>query len=231
MKQSVLSLGRSQLFFPALFVIALLLIFLGYVGPWVPHRVSGLVVTGLDLGEYVKFLPPIRGGQITLWRAGFYLPLVAVSLAASFAAFQPYGQRHSWLVWPWRLLLLGLATVAALNLLPPAWDQSTFTNPEFRQQIIALLVCLGVMATSPLWALVPRLLTAGTVILLSVGSIWLPLRGFLRVFPAIRDLYQQPLAPGWGLYVMVVGLLLLIGVQGVELFTAQSAHRWLRRGR
>ena len=39
-----------------------LLAFLGYVGPWVDHRVAGLAVLGLDLGEYVKFLPQVRAG-------------------------------------------------------------------------------------------------------------------------------------------------------------------------
>ncbi|MCB0079731.1 MAG: hypothetical protein KDE47_02315 [Caldilineaceae bacterium] len=57
---------------PWLLPLTLLLILTGYVGPWVPHRVSGLVVTGLDLAEYVKFLPIIRSGQVSLWREGFY---------------------------------------------------------------------------------------------------------------------------------------------------------------
>lgn len=222
MLQSTSACARTRLVGMGLLIVALLFTLVGYFGPWVPHRVSGLVVTGLDLGEYVKFLPLVRGGQITLWRAGFYLPLVAVSLAASFAAFQPALQLRRWLDWVWHLFLLGLATVAALNLLPPAWDQSTFTNPEFRQQIIALLLCLGVMATSPLWALLPRLLTATVIILLSLGALWFPLRDFWQVLPSIRELYQQPLAPGWGLYVMASGLVLLILLQGMALLSARA---------
>ena len=132
--------------------LAALLTLAGYFGPWVPHRVAGLVVTGLDLGEYVKFLPTVRGGQVTLWREGFYLPLVTVSLALSLAAFRPqwrYG-------WSMRVLLLVIAGIAALNLLPPAWGPATFTNPEFRQQIAALALCLGAAAMSPFLALLPR---------------------------------------------------------------------------
>jgi hypothetical protein len=137
-----------------------------------------------------------------------------VSLAASFAAFQPHLRLHFWLCWPWRALLLTLATVAALNLLPPAWSGATFANPEFRQQIGALVLCLGVMVTSPLWALLPRFITAAAVIGVSLGALWFPLQGFFRVLPSIRDLYQQPLAPGWGVYLMVVGLVLLSAVHG-----------------
>jgi len=35
--------------------------------------------------------------------------------------------------------------------------------------------------------------------------------------PSIRELYQQPLVPGWGLYLMVVGLFLLIFSTGIEM--------------
>lgn len=198
-------------------LLALLLTLIGYFGAWVPHRVSGLVITGLDLGEYVKFLPLIRSGQITIWRAGFYLPLVTVSLTASLTAFAPRPPLSRWLCWLLRLLLLALATVAALNLLPPAWDQSTFTNPEFRLQMIALAGSLFVMGTSPLWALLPRRLTLTAVTLLSIGALWYPLHDFFQVLPSIRELYQQPLAPGWGLYLMVVGLFLLIFSNGIEM--------------
>lgn len=207
-------LVRNQGLQLTLLLSGLLLTFAGYVGAWVPHRVSGLVITGLDLGEYVKFLPLVRSGEIVLWRAGFYLPLVMVSLAASFAAFQPEWPLRPWLRWAIRVLLLALATVAALNLLPPAWDQSTFTNPEFRQQMVALLICLGVMATSPLWALLPRRITAGAVVVLCLGALWFPLRDFFQVLPSIRELYQQPLGVGWGVYLMVFGLVLLIVVHG-----------------
>lgn len=198
--------------------LSALLTLAGYFGPWVPHRVAGLVVTGLDLGEYVKFLPVVRNGQVMLWRVGFYLPLVAVSLSLSLSAFHP----HLRYGWPMRSLLLAVAGIAALNLLPPAWDQTTLRNPEFRQQIQALALCLGAAACSPLLALLPRWLNSSSVLLLSLLALWFPLRDFLRVLPAIQELYQQPLQPGWGIYGMVLGLLLLAGVQLTSLFDRRS---------
>jgi len=201
---------------PWLFLLILLLLFAGYVGPWIPHRVSGLVITGLDFGEYVKFLPLVREGQLTIWREGFYLPLVMMSIAASFTAFQPHLQPHAWFRWPLCILLLTAATVAALNLLPPAWDQSTFTNPEFRLQMIALASCLAVMGTSPLWALLPRSITAAIVFLLGVGALWYPIRDFYQVLPSIRELYQQPLLAGWGFYLTIMSIVLLLILHGVE---------------
>ncbi len=185
-----------------------LLTLAGYFGPWVSHDVAGLVVTGLDLGEYVKFLPGVRQGQVIVWREGFYLPLVTVSLAFSLAAFRPQ-LRYSWFV---RSLFLAIAGVAALNLLPPAWNGAALQNPEFRQQIQALVLCLAAAALSPFLALLPAWFSRGLIFLLSLGALWFPLRDFLSVLPAIRELYQQPLQPGWGLYLLAAGLFLLGGV-------------------
>ncbi|MDQ1301293.1 MAG: hypothetical protein QG637_1214, partial [Chloroflexota bacterium] len=55
----------------------------GYYGPWAPHKAAGLIVLGLDLAEYVKFLPDVIAGRVVLRREIFYLPLLAASLGAS----------------------------------------------------------------------------------------------------------------------------------------------------
>ncbi|MEZ4659116.1 MAG: hypothetical protein R2911_16245 [Caldilineaceae bacterium] len=180
----------------------------GYFGPWVNHRVAGLVILGLDLGEVVKFLEPIRSGQMTLWREGFYLPLLVMSLALALHAFRPSFAYN----WPTRLVLLGIAAVAALNMLPPAWDPPRLRTPEFRLQTIWIALCLGAALLSPFLALIPRRLAALLITLLALPAIWLPVRNFLRGCPRWVN-FITPLTPGWGMYVMVAGLLvLLIGV-------------------
>ena len=219
------SIWTNPAFLRWLLPVSALITLAGYVGPWVPHRVAGLVVTGLDLGEYVKFLPVVRGGQVSIWRDGFYLPLVAISLALSLAAFRPQW-RYGWLM---RMMLLLIAGIAALNLLPPAWDQTTFTNPEFRLQIGALLLCLGAAASSPFLALLPQRISNLFVILLSSAALWVPLRDFLRVLPAIRDLYHQPLPPGWGVYLLVIGLSLCLATHLFALFWGRTVDRYIGR--
>jgi len=184
-----------------------LLALIGYFGPWVNHRAAGLVVTGLDLGEYVKFLPAVRGGQLMLWREGFYLPLVAVSLTFSMHAFRK-PLRYPW---PIRALLLALAMVAALNLLPPAWTPALLTTPEFQMQTAALVICLLAAGFSPFLALMPQPLPKIIVIGLSIGALWFPISGFLRVLPLISALYNHPLQPGWGMFGLGLGLIILIG--------------------
>ena len=108
-----------------------LLALIGYFGPWVDHRVAGLVVTGLDLGEYVKFLPGVRGGEVIIWRHGFYLPLLAVSLACALSAY--HRQLHYG--WTIRTPLLAAGAIAAFNMLPPAWTPARMLTPEFRLQV------------------------------------------------------------------------------------------------
>jgi hypothetical protein len=179
----------------------------GYFGPWVNHRVAGLVIMGLDLGEYVKFLPAVRGEQITLWREGFYLPLLAVSLSFSLHVFRQQF-RYPWWV---RALLIGVAISAALNLLPPAWTPSRLITPEFRLQIMALRGCLAAVALSPVLALLPRRGVALFVVALSGLALWFPIHDFLRVLPGISALYNHPLTPGWGMYVMAGGLVVMGG--------------------
>jgi hypothetical protein len=194
----------------------------GYFGAWVPHKAAGLVIPGLDLAEYVKFLPAYRAGTLGIWREGFYLPLVAASLTLSLVAFRlPVGQGgqagqasqggRGWAVGRWllRLALVLLAMVAALNLLPPAWSPPLLLTPEFRLQSGVMVLLLGLALLSPLPALLPRALLALAVAGAALAALLLPLLQFLRVRPAIEALYGHGLPLGWGVYATAAGLLLL----------------------
>lgn len=189
-----------------LLIVAGLLTLLGYFGPWIGNPVAGLVVIGLDMGEYVKFLPSVLDGSVTLWREGFYLPLVTVSLAMSLYPFRPE-LRYSW---PARALLLALSIITALNLLPPAWTPQRLLTPEFRQQAIAIGLLLTAAACSPFLALLPRKLSGTAVALLALVSAGFPVYGFFRVLPDISLVYNKPQSAGWGIYVMLAGLILLL---------------------
>lgn len=183
-----------------------LLTLLGYFGPWVNHKAAALVVTGLDLAEYVKFLVPIQLGEIQLWRESFYLPLIAVSLSLTLSAFRrelDYG-------WPVAVVMLLGAGIAALNMLPPAWSPGLLLTPEFRLQTAAIGFCLAAALTSPMLSLLPARLVYGVVVLIGLITLILPMRNFLRILPTIQGLYNQSFWPGWGLFIMEVGLLFLI---------------------
>lgn len=174
----------------------------GYFGPWVAHRAAGLVITGLDVGEVVKFLYPVQQGDIPLWREGFYLPLVAVSVGLSLFAWR----REMGYPVAVRLGMSALALVAAANLLPPAWTPALLLTPEFRLQSGLLAFCGGLALIAPLAALLPRLLVGPTALGLTVAALYFPLAQFQWILPALAELYRQPLSPGWGYWVMGVGL-------------------------
>lgn len=184
--------------------IALVMALGGYFAPWIGHPVAGLVITGLDMGEYVKFLPVVREGMVTIWRPAFYAPLVAVSAAALLAAYRTDFAYRWWLRFP----LLAMGFMAALNLVPPAWTPARLLEPEFRAQTASLLCLLAGLAFSPFLALLPRRYAAVIVTMLAVLACITPLHGFYQVLPAIEELYNQPLAPAWGLWLMLLGLVL-----------------------
>ncbi len=196
-----------------------LLAFWGYVGPWVDHRVAGLAILGLDLGEYVKFLPMVRGGTTSLWREGFYLPLVAISLALSLCVWRPE-LRWQRPVVAWLMIAVQVlgAIAAALNMLPPAWTPQRMLTPEFQQQLAAILLCLAAVAFGPFLALLPRLVTGVFVFLLSAVAAVVPVIQFLRVLPQIATLYNHNLVPGWGMYLMLIGLAMLVALGGLLAF-------------
>lgn len=197
--------------------LAALLTLVGFWGPWVDHPVAGLAILGIDLGEYVKFLPQVRAGELVLWREGFYLPLVAASLALSLCVFRAEF-RYPWWV---RVPMLAGAVVAALNLLPPAWTPQRMLTPEFQQQTLAIGLCLAAMAFSPFLALLPARLTGGLILVLSLPALAIPVEQFARVLPGIGVLYNHPLMPGWGMIVLMIGLATL-AVGGVTMMVGKQ---------
>ena len=182
---------------------ACLIVLTGYFGSWVAHPVAGLVVTGLDLGEYVKFLPSITDGSVSLWRQGFYLPLVLVSLSCGLLSYRDY-YHYPFLL---RLALIILGFVAALNLLPPAWTPTLLFTNEFMLQTATIAICALLLLASPLLRFLPPLPVYAILALFALLAIWFPVTGFLKVLPDINYLYNQPIRPGWGLYLMVIGIM------------------------
>lgn len=186
-----------------LLMIITVLALAGYFGPWVPHPAAGLVITGLDLAEYVKFLPEVMAGQIALLREAFYTPLAAGSLIASLLASRRALPRML------RGLLLVAAASLALAMLPPAWSPATLRLPEFRIQVVAILACLAAVPLTVLTRYLPeRLAWTGVGVLSVPAAIW-PAWSFLQARPAIQAVYNTELTLGWGFWVSLAGCLVL----------------------
>lgn len=185
----------------ALAALGLGLLALGYWGAWLPHPAAGLNILGIDLAEYVKFVPEVRSGQIPLRRELFYTPLASLSLGLVLLATIRQPRLPLFL----RLILLALAIPPALALLPPAWTPALLRTPEFRQQSIAILLLLAAVFLAPLWR---RFLPdwARGALLLALAYLPFPaIAGFQRLLPALEALYNRPLTAGSALFLLGLG--------------------------
>lgn len=215
---------RGQVFWSASLAAALILAAVGYWGPWVSHRAAALVISGLDLAEYVKFLPEYRDGRIRVVREGFYLPLLTLSLALSTLSW-----RES-MRWPVGLRAIGwLASIStAMAMLPPAWSPAVLRLPEFRLQVLAIGLCLVVAITVPLWHRRRVAWLAWAIAALSVVAAAVPIVQFLTIRPALDRVYGRPIMIGWGPGVMAIGLAML-AISAVNLEDVTKIA-WVGRG-
>ncbi|HIC88855.1 MAG TPA: hypothetical protein EYP04_05590 [Anaerolineae bacterium] len=208
---------RPQTLPPWLLLAALIVAALGYWGPWVAHASPALTLLGLDMAEYVKFLPAVQQGRIRLIRELFYLPLAGLSLDLTTLAVGWSQTRH----WSrWGLLLLAVPT--ALAMLPPAWTPQLLWTPEFRTQTWMIIGCLGatVLGATSLAGLLPPLPSRPglawigwllALALLNLGAAILPIRQFLQVRQAIAYVYGGHIQLGTGLALTPLGLLMATG--------------------
>lgn len=186
----------------ALVISPLVLALVGYFGAWVPHRAAGLVLTGVDFAEVVKFIPEVQSGQIRLLREAFYLPLLAGSLIATLLA----GRRS--LPRSVRLIAFCAAFPLALAMLPPAWSPGLLLDPAFRIQVLAILFCGLAVFLIPLTRLLPDELVLLIIAILGLAAALWPASAFLQAVPPLRALYGTEVALiGWGFVLSTVGWL------------------------
>lgn len=190
---------------------------IGYWGPWVGHKAAALVLLGLDLGEFVKFLPQVRSGALGLQREVFYLPAIALSLMVTATAYR----RYTGLGRKARCVLSAIAISVALAMLPPAWTPTLLQTAEFRLQTGIITACVLLALTGPIWCRLPHDLLGGATIAMAMLAAIVPLWQFVRVLPAIQIAYGRPPTIGWGPVVMVVGWLLCVAAESIRLAQPQ----------
>ena len=201
-------------------LLALLFLAFGYWGRWIAHPAAGLNILGVDLPEYVKFVPEARYGVIPINRLVFFA--MPVSLASGLILFASVRMQVS----VWLRGLAGLMAIpVALSMLPPAWTPGLLMTPEFRTQTLVIMALIAATFLIPLWKqLIPDWLRGGLFILL--GVLPLPaLSAFFKLMPALEKLYHHPLKPGPGVYFLVLGMLLMLVSGGLLLIaTRRTVH-------
>jgi hypothetical protein len=196
----------------------------GCYGPWIAHPTAALTLSGVDLAEFVKFLPEVLDGSLTLIRESFYLPVLAV---AGGIALLGGSRRTGFPAWARALLLIFVAPVS-LQLLPPAWSPASLLSAEFGAQTVSLALVWLVLAAFWTWRrapAVPAALAAGA--LAAAAGVLAPWQ-ILGAKPAIDAVYGRAPVIGWGLYLSEAGLGLLLLA---SLILAVTARRQARPGR
>lgn len=191
------SVGR-QVILPVGWVLATI----GFYGPWIAHPTAALTLSGVDMGEFVKFLPGVLDGSLEVKRLLFYLP--AFSIVVSVALL--VGAKELRLSRLLRVAMLLLATIVSLQLLPPAWSPASLLSSEFQLQTLGLGVCWLLLAGFWLWGRLPSGLAGLLSAALSLTSMLLSAWQFLVVKPAIDAVYRLPVAIGWGFFACMAGL-------------------------
>lgn len=189
------------------YYLGLALILVGYFLPWLPNPAAGLSFIGLEIGEWVKFVPQVQMGEITPGRDLFYLPPITTGLIlALLTAGWP---NRRWQTWAMR----GLAILVSL-LAFPSLDAIRFEPAsEWQARLLLVgLVMLVALLSSVLGTpgrgrrLIPYLIT-----LVALLGASLPTWTFLAMLPAIRTLLG-PVAAGPGLWLNLAGHLWIAGL-------------------
>jgi hypothetical protein len=197
--------------------LALILIGAGYFGPWVWHKAAGLNLSADDLGEWIKFLPAWKSGQLPVTRELFYLPIWLTSIGLGLMA----GHIKAW---PWKLVVLAASLVLVLTPLPKYPELlSAYREPEFMPTFWATMAALllSVIFTFR-GAQLPDRAEAILWIMIGVSAALFAPWMFGRAMPDIDRLYHYTI--GWGIVAEVIGGVLLALVGGVLLF-AQKPPR------
>jgi hypothetical protein len=190
------------------FLIGIALALLGYWGPWVNHETAALVLSGLDMAEFVKFLPGVQAGTEFMIRELFYLPLLAAALCLALMGSNRYWRYPLWA----RAIMVIAAVALAIVVLPPyPFILQALGSDEFWRQFLMAAGCLTVIGASLLYRRLPKAVVAGLLIAISLAGAIPPVWQFLSIRSALDSVYGQPIHVGWGLWLMAAGFLVVAG--------------------
>ncbi len=200
---------------------------IGYYGTWIAHAAAGLTLGGGDMAEFVKFLPAVLAGTLSIVRQLFYLPPLAVVAGV---AFLIASER---LAYPGllRLLVLLLSVPLSMQFLPPAWSPASLASPEFRLQTITLGVCWLLLAAFSLLARLPAWFSGTLTASLALMAGVLPAWQLLAVKPAIDAVYGTAPTLGWGFFLCLAGLAIMTLVGALLVLQARQGDVGLWAGR
>jgi len=191
--------------------LGIILALVGYWGPWVNHKTAALVLSGLDMAEFVKFLPGVRAGTEFMIRELFYLPPLAAALCL---ALMGSNQHLRYPLWARAIMVMAAVALATIVLPPYPFILQALSSDEFRRQFLAAAGCLAITVGFLLYRCLPRAVMAALLIVVSLAGAIPPVWQFFSIRSALDRVYGQPIHVGWGLWLMVAGFLVVTGAGG-----------------
>lgn len=205
------------------FLTGVALALIGYWGPWVNHKTAALVLSGLDMAEFVKFLPGVRAGTEPMIREIFYLPPLAVALCLALMSSNRVWRFPLWA----RAIMVMVAIALAVVVLPPyPFILQALGSDEFRRQFVMGASCLAVVGGMLFYRSLSKAIVAALLIVISLAGTILPLWQFLSIRSALDRVYGQPIHVGWGLWLMAVGFLVVAGT-GARMLVGEMASDYI----
>ena len=199
-------------------LLGIVLALIGYWGPWVNHKAAALVLSGLDMSEYVKFLAEVKQGTKPVVRELFYLPLLAAALCLALLSAD---ERANYSLWMRRLMLIAAIALALIVLPAYPFILQAPASAEFRWQFASSVLCLLFIIgcrfhrfSSPV--------TAWLVIGFALVGIVPPLWQFFSIRGAISRVYGRPVELGWGLGLTAAGFLIVALKEAASLLTKRN---------
>jgi hypothetical protein len=216
--------GNSIPLLALLLLSGFLLAALAYWAPWVGHAAAALRLSGQDLGEFVKFVPPIRRGEEWFPRQLFYVPPLAVSVSLVLLSTNQGLPYPRWL----RGATLASSVVVLLGLLPPSWGHPRdLFAAEFRLQGIGVLLGAAIATAHGLFRRLPLRLSAALIVALALAALLAPQAAFWIVRPELWAAYATPtIHLGWGLWLHIAAWLVIAACAGaLSLSNQQTAEQ------
>lgn len=178
-------------------------IFVGYLMVWLPQPLAGLSFIGIEIGEWVKFLPPVRSGEIGPERNLFYLP--PIILALMMILWTARWSNRRWQTWVMR----GLAVLVAMLAFPAL---EAIRYEPISEWLLRLLLLALVFVSAIVLLLTERLpeVTTGraawfAIMFLGLLGLVLPTWAYLAIRPAVSELFRGEVGVGPGVWLNAAG--------------------------
>lgn len=198
------------------------LILLAYFLVWLPQPVAGLSFIGLELGEWVKFLPQVQAGKYITDRILFYLPPITLGILLS--AWTIGWSNRRWQTWVVRAIAVAISLLA----FPPLESIRYESTDQWLSRVMLVILVVVIALLSGMASRLPQrqaaFLKLWIFIIAGLLGAVLPAWTYLAMRPDISVLFGESVSIGPGLWLNAIGHLLVAGVGGFSLYKLTAAN-------